>query len=62
MNNKYEYMAVTTDEFETPIAYGPSASELACKLDIDVNTVYTSIFHNRSGKIKGRKIIRIELL
>lgn len=62
MNRQYEYMAVTCDEFETPVCFGPSANELACKLDIDVSTVYNSIYLNRSGKIKGRKIIRVELL
>ncbi|WP_023977020.1 hypothetical protein [Clostridium beijerinckii] len=54
---KYLYMAVTSDKYELPLVVEDSAAELANKLGIDAMSVYHSI--GCSGKIAGRKIVRI---
>lgn len=58
--NKYYYMAVTADKYELPICIEESAEELANKLGISKNTVFSQISLKKDGNRCGRRIIRIE--
>lgn len=58
--SKYWYMAVSADEFERPIYIEDNPCALAEKLGIKTKTVYNSINQNYSGKITGRKIVKIK--
>ena len=58
------YMVITGDEFELPLMIG-SAQEVADYLGVTRKTVYeqSTEYHQKrcTGKIKKRKIIKIEL-
>lgn len=58
---KYLYLAVTSDEYELPIFVEDSANKLAKKLGVSQNSVYLAISKNLSGKIQGRKIVKVEI-
>lgn len=57
---KYYWLAVTPDEFETPIYIEEHASTLAKKLGISVSSVYTREMRGHSGKHTGVKIVKVE--
>ncbi|MBP1926736.1 hypothetical protein J2Z76_002606 [Sedimentibacter acidaminivorans] len=56
------YMAVTPDKLELPLAVGNTATELAKILRIKEDTIYTGISRNYSGKTKGMKFIKIDII
>ena len=53
------YMATTADELELPLCVGSSV-EVARYLGIPVSRVHYSACRQKSGKIKGYKILRIK--
>lgn len=53
------YMATTADELELPLCVGSSV-EVARYLEIPVSRVYFAACRQKSGKIKGYKIFKIE--
>ncbi|AQR93353.1 hypothetical protein [Clostridium saccharoperbutylacetonicum] len=59
---KYLYMAVTADDFELPIAVEDSLRELAKKFDIDSNSLSHSLNNNYSGKVSGRRFVKVKNL
>lgn len=59
---KYLYMAVTADDFESPIFVENSVVDLSSRLGVAPSTIYNSINLGRSGKISGRKIVKIKNL
>lgn len=58
---KHLYLAVTADEYELPVCVEDTAEKLAKKLGISRNAVNSSISKNLSGKIQGRKIIKVQI-
>lgn len=54
------YMAVTPDEFELPIFVGTS-TEVAELADISLSTLYGMVSKGRSGKVSGRKFVKVEM-
>lgn len=59
---KYLYMAVSVDDVESPIFIEDSVVDLSSRLGVSPSTVYNSINQNCSGKITGRKIVKIKNL
>ena len=57
--NGYYWMAVTPDEYEEPLVVAESSAELARRINIHPGTVLSSEARHRSGKNKGRKIVKI---
>lgn len=57
---KYLWLAVTADKYEFPIYIEDSSSKLAKILGIDASTVVKAVRKNHSGKITGRKIVKVE--
>lgn len=57
---KYYWMAVTADEYELPLAVAESSFSLAEMLGIHQGTVLACEAKHRSGKITGRRIIKIK--
>ena len=57
---KYLWLAVTADKYEFPIYIEDSSSKLAKILGIDASTVVKAVSKNHSGKITGRKIVKVE--
>ena len=55
------WLAVTPDKFELPLMVENTAKELAAKLGIKEATVISQAHMQRSGRNKGRKIIKVEL-
>lgn len=53
------YMATTADELELPICVG-TAREVAAYLGIPVDRVYYTAIRQKSGKVNGYKIFKIE--
>lgn len=58
---KYLWMAVSNDEYELPLAVADTAEELGKMLGIHRITVMTNVLRTESGKISGRRIVRVEL-
>ena len=56
---KYIWMAVTADEYETPIAIADTAKELAYILGLSIDTVKSSELRKNSGSMSGRKIVKV---
>lgn len=56
---KFLWLAVTADKYEFPIFIEDTAQKLAEKLGITNSTVVASVTRNKSGKNKGRKIIKV---
>lgn len=55
------YMAVTTDEYELPLAVTRTLQEMAVKFNTSTCVVSQSITKNMSGKIRGAKFIKVEI-
>ena len=53
------YMAVTTDEYELPLAVEDTASALAKHFDMTSNDVYSAISKGLSCKAKGFRFIKV---
>ena len=54
-------MAVTPDKYELPIYICDTGEELAQKLNISRNTVFSSITRSENGTRTGRKIVRVKI-
>lgn len=52
-------MAVTADEYELPIAIADTAEELGSILGIHKTSVMTNALRTESGKINGRRIVKV---
>lgn len=59
MNPIYYWIAVTKDEYETPIAVAETAAELAQMLGLSRNTVATKVFRDYDGRKVKYRIIKI---
>lgn len=57
---KYYWMAVTADKYELPLAVADSSYLLARMLDIHPGTVLASEARSKSGKITGRKTVKVK--
>ena len=60
MKKKYLWIAVEADEYELPIAVADTAKELGAIFGVRADSVIDSASKNRSGKLSGRKFIRVE--
>ena len=56
---QYIWMAVTADEYEHPIAVADTAEELGRMIGVSRNTILTDQLRGESGKISGRRIVRV---
>ena len=59
-----QYMAITNDKYEFPIAAADTANELGKMLGLDEMQVYYKICHGKQAKkhrSKGYTIIRVEI-
>ena len=59
MRKSYIWMAVTADEYELPIAIADTAEELGNILGICRASVMTNVLRAESGKINGRRIVKV---
>lgn len=59
--NKKLYLYVTDDRYELPIFVEDSAAELAKKLGISTNTVYSSISHEKNGNVHRSRFKSVEV-
>ena len=59
MNPIYYWIAVTKDEYETPIAVAETAAELAQMLGLSRNTVATKVFRDYDCRKVKYRIIKI---
>lgn len=59
MRKSYIWMAVTADEYELPIAIADTAEELGEILGICRASVMTNSHRRESGKINGRRIVKV---
>jgi len=57
---KYLWLAVTPDEYELPLCVADSARQLAEELGITCVNVLASEARGISGKITGRKIVKVK--
>lgn len=60
MKKKYIWMAVTADRLELPIAIADTAEELSKILGINRTSVMTNALRKESGKISGRRIVKVD--
>lgn len=58
----FYWMAVTPDEYETPLAVAESSRELAGMLGVHIGTILSCEARHRTGRNTGRKIIKIKAL
>ena len=59
MSSKYLWLAVDVDEYELPIAVADSARELGELMGTNKHNVETFVSKGSSGKLSGRKFIKI---
>ncbi|WP_313584539.1 hypothetical protein [Lacrimispora sp.] len=64
MSRKKEYywLAVTADKYELPLVVEESAEELAKMLGVHKGTIFACEARGRTGKITGRKIVKVKAL
>lgn len=55
------YMQVTPDEYELPMAVANSPRELSQITGFTVNQILSRISLNKSGKVKKRQFIKVEV-
>lgn len=61
------YMAVTSDIFELPLVVADTAGELAIKMGVTTNLIYSEISkenknkRKQSGKNRGYKFVKVEV-
>lgn len=56
---KYLWLAVEPDEYELPLAVADTARELGAIYGIRKDTVIDMVSKGKSGKISGRKFIKV---
>lgn len=56
---KYLWLAVTPDEYELPLAVADTAKELGEIYGVGKNVIITSVLRGHSGKICGRKYVKV---
>lgn len=56
---KYLWMAVTADEYETPLVIADTAQELADKFGITASSIITYISRNHGGRQNGYKYVKV---
>ena len=56
---QYIWLAVTADKYEHPIAVADTAEELSKMLGVTRTSVITNALRQESGKISGRRIIKV---
>lgn len=54
------YMAVTTDEYELPLAIGDTARELGKLVGVSANLIHSSISKNQTGKSRKMRFVKVE--
>lgn len=59
---KYLYMAVTADDFELPLAVEETVVALAIRFNMEPNSLSHAINNNYSGKVLGRKFVKVKSL
>ena len=59
MRQKYLWIAVEPDEYELPLAVCDTARELGEIYGIGQDSVMDSVSKNRSGKLSGRKFVKV---
>ena len=57
---KYYWLAVEADEYELPLAVADTAKELGDIVGVSKSVVIDAVKDNRSGKISGRKFVKVE--
>ena len=60
MRKKYLWIAVEADEYELPLAVCDTAREVGALFGIGADSVIDSVSKHRSGKLSGRKFVRVE--
>ena len=56
---KYYWLAVEADEYELPLVVCDTAEELGKMFGVTKNSVIDSVGKNKSGKISGRKFMKV---
>lgn len=56
------YMAVTTDEYELPLAIGDTARELGELVGVSANLIHSTISKNQTGKNRKMRFVKVEPL
>ena len=56
---RYLWLAVETDKYELPLAVADTAQELGAIYGIKKDTVIDMVSKGKSGKISGRKFIKV---
>ena len=59
MESKYYWLAVTTDEYELPLAVADTARELGNMMGLSHNTIEVCACRGISGSQKGRRYIKV---
>lgn len=59
MESKYYWLAVTTDEYELPLAVADTARELGNMMGLSHNTIEVCAYRGISGSQKGRRYIKV---
>ena len=57
---RYYWLAVEADEYELPLAVADTAKELGDIFGISKSVVIDAVNDNRSGRICGRKFVKVE--
>lgn len=60
MMQRYYWLAVEADEYELPLAVADTAKELGDIFGISKSVVIEAVKNNRSGRISGRKFVKVE--
>lgn len=55
------YMAVTSDEYERPLAVEPTVPRLAQRLGLSSSAIYSSMFANQNGKNRGFRFVAVKI-
>ena len=59
MAGKYFWLAITTDEYELPLAVAESPKELGQLFGLSKETIKSAVKRNSDGSVSGRRFIKI---
>ena len=54
------YMAVTTDEYELPLATGDTARELGKLVGVSANLIHSSISKKQTGTTRKMRFVKVD--
>lgn len=59
MAGKYFWLAITTDEYELPLAVTESPKELGQLFGVSKETIKNAVKRQNDGSVSGRRFIKI---